>query len=171
MNIGIFYASAGGTTKEVVDGLVEAFEIEDESVIFMEDDYDDLEQFEPFDVLFIGSSTWGQGDAHFSWVDAMLEIENDGDFSGKKVAFFGAGDAKKHGEQFCSALGKLHKVFTKAGAKAIGFVDKDEYNYEFSLAEMDDKLCGLAIDNHNEKDKTPTRVDAWIANLKSELGV
>ncbi|MBU1669139.1 flavodoxin domain-containing protein [bacterium] len=168
-NIGIFYASAGGTTKIITDALVEAFEVDEDSVISMEDDYDDIEQFDDFDVLFIGSSTWGQGDAHFEWVDPMLEIEEEADFSGKKVAFFGAGDAKKHGEHFCSALGKLHNTFTKVGAEAIGFVPKEDYNYEFSLAEMDGKLCGLGIDEHNEAEKTQARIENWITVLKDEV--
>lgn len=171
MNIGIFYASAGGATTSIAESLAQEFGVDDENIFFMEDDYDDIEQFEQYDVLFIGSSTWGQGDPHFSWVDAVLEIENDADFEGKKVAFFGAGDSQKHGEHFCSALGKFHKTFTKAGAKPIGFVPKDDYSYEFSLAEIGDKFCGLAIDNHNEKDKTPKRINDWIENLKSELGV
>ncbi|HHD75611.1 MAG TPA: flavodoxin [Campylobacterales bacterium] len=168
-NIGIFYASAGGTTKIITDALVDAFSIDEEAVIFMEDDYDDIEQFDDFDVLFIGSSTWGQGDTHFEWVDPMLEIEEEADFSGKKVAFFGAGDAKKHGEHFCSALGKLHNTFTKVGAEAIGFVSKEEYVYEFSLAEMDGKLCGLGIDEHNEAEKTQSRIENWIDVLKTEI--
>ena len=168
-NIGIFYASAGGTTKIVTDALVEAFDIDEESVIFMEDDYDDIEQFDMFDVLLIGSSTWGQGDAHYEWVDPMLEILDDADFTGKKVAFFGAGDTKKHGEHFCSALGKLHETFTKVGAEAIGSISTEGYSYEFSLAEMDGKLCGLGIDEHNEAEKTQARIENWIRVLKNEL--
>ncbi|HHD74511.1 MAG TPA: flavodoxin [Nitratifractor sp.] len=168
--IGIFYASAGGTTKLVTDALIEAFDIDEDDVIFMEDDYDDIEQFDDYDILFIGSSTWGQGDTHFEWVDPMLEIEEEADFSGKKVAFFGAGDYKKHGEHFCSALGKLHNTFTKVGAEAIGFLPKEEYTYEFSLAEIDGKFCGLGIDEHNEAEKTAPRIEKWIEQLKTELG-
>ncbi|HHH20126.1 MAG TPA: flavodoxin [Campylobacterales bacterium] len=167
--IGIFYASAGGTTKIITDALVDAFDVDEDDVIFMEEDYDDIDQFDDYDVLFIGSSTWGQGDPHFEWVDPILEIEEEADFEGKKVAFFGAGDAKKHGEHFCSALGKLHNTFTKVGATAVGFVPKADYSYEFSLAEMGDKLCGLAIDEHNEAEKTPERIDKWIETLKNEL--
>lgn len=168
--IGIFYASAGGTTKLVTDALIEAFDIDEDDVIFMEDDYDDIEQFDDYDLLFIGSSTWGQGDTHFEWVDPMLEIEEEADFSGKKVALFGAGDYKKHGEHFCSALGKLHNTFTKVGAEAIGFLPKEEYTYEFSLAEIDGKFCGLGIDEHNEAEKTAPRIEKWIGQLKTELG-
>jgi flavodoxin I len=171
MNIGIFYASAGGSTKEIAEKLAEAFDVDEESVISMEEDYDDLDQFEDYDVLFMGSSTWGQGDPHFSWVDALLEIDNEGDFEGKKVAFFGAGDCARHGEHFCSALGKFYQLFTKVGAEPIGAISKDGYTYKSSLAEIDGKFCGLAIDNHNEADKTEQRIENWIAILKSDLGV
>ena len=171
MKIGVFYASAGGVTTKVAEKLAEEFELEEDDVIFMEDDYDDLDQLGEYDVLFIGSSTWGQGDPHHEWVDPLMEINDDGDFEGKTVAFFGAGDSVKHGEHFCSALGKLHDAFVGKGAKAIGFVDAKGYTYEASLAEKDGKLVGLAIDDLNEEDKTEGRIDAWVVQLKSELGV
>ena len=168
--VGIFCGTAGGTSMIIAKELAKAFKVQEEDLINMEEDFDDIEQFEDYDVLFIGSSTWGQGDVHFAWVDAQLEIEDEQmDFSEKTVAFFGAGDCVKHGEHFCSAMGKLHKTFKKLGAKVIGYVDKTDYSYGFSLAEIDDKLCGLAIDEHNEKDKTQKRVESWIEDLKTEI--
>jgi len=169
--MGIFVGTAGGTSLKVSDALIEEFGIDEDDVINMEDDFDDVEdQMMEYDVLFIGSSTWGQGDVHFSWVDPVLEIEDEEfDFSGKTVAFFGAGDCKKHGEHFCSALGKLHKTFTNAGAKAIGFIPADGYDYEYSLAQIGNELCGCAIDEHNESEKTEERISTWISALKAEL--
>ena len=168
--VGIFYASAGGSTTLIAEALKEAFDVEDDDCILMEDDFDSVEQFENYDVLFLGSSSWGQGDVHFSWVDALFEITSlNISFAGKTVAFFGAGDSKTHSEHFCSALGKFHQIFTKAGAKVIGFVDKEGYNYEASLAQIGDKLCGLAIDNINEASKTEERIEDWIEQLKSEI--
>jgi flavodoxin I len=172
MKMGIFVGTAGGTSMKIADALSEKFEIAEDDIINMEEDFDDIDQLLEYDVLFLGSSTWGQGDLHFSWVDTVLEIEDDEiDFSGKTVAFFGAGDCKKHGEHFCSALGKLYKTFTNAKAKTIGFIPKDDYTYEFSLAEIDDKLCGCAIDEHNEKEKSDSRIALWINTLSEELGV
>ncbi len=169
-NIGIFYGTCGGTTKIVANALQEAFEIEDEDCINIEEDYDELEQFEKYDVLFLGSSTWGQGDLQHGWVDILLELsDSDINFFGKKVAFFGAGDSKKHSEHFCSALGKLYKAFKSKGATSIGFVDANEYTYKSSLALIDNKFCGLAIDEHNEANKTKDRIDKWIAHLKTEV--
>lgn len=167
-NVGIFCGTAGGTSMKIAKALAKEFDVDE--IVNMEDDFDDIEQFDEFDVLFIGSSTWGQGDVHFSWVDVQLELEDEGvDLTGKIVAFFGAGDSVKHGEHFCSALGKLHKTFTTLGAKAVGFVDASDYKYEFSLAEMDGKLCGLAIDEHNEKSKTKERINNWIESLKTQI--
>ena len=169
-NMGIFCGTAGGTSLIVAEAIADAFEIDEDNLINMEEDFDDVEQMLEYDVLFIGSSTWGQGDVHHEWVDPQFEIDSEGvDFSGKTVALFGAGDCVKHGEHFCSAIGKLYKTFTNAGANVVGFVDKSDYSYEFSLAEMEDKLCGLAIDQHNEKDKTETRIENWIESLKTQI--
>ena len=86
----------------------------------------------------MGSSTWGQGDVHHSWVDPVLEIESDNvDFSGKTVAFFGAGDCVKHGEHFCSAFRKItQNIYKKQVQQAVGFVPANWYKYEFSLAKL-----------------------------------
>ncbi|RXJ87855.1 flavodoxin domain-containing protein [Arcobacter sp. CECT 8985] len=169
-NIGIFCATAGGTSLKIADKLAKAFNVEEDNLINMEEDFDDVDQLLDYDILFIGSSTWGQGDVHHEWVDPQLDIDSDEiDFSGKKVAFFGAGDCVKHGEHFCSALGKLYKTFTKAGADIIGFVDASDYSYEYSLSQVGDKLCGLAIDEHNEKGKTEERIENWIESLKKEI--
>lgn len=167
-NIGIFCGTAGGTSLKVADALAQAFDVEE--VINMEEDFDDIEQLLQYDVLFLGSSTWGQGDVHHEWADPLFEIDADGiNFSGKKIAFFGAGDCVKHGENFCSAIGKMHQTFSKAGATLIGSISKDGYSYDFSLAEIDNQLCGLAIDEHNEADKTQHRIENWIETLKSQI--
>lgn len=171
-NIGIFCGTAGGTSLIIAQALVEAFELEEDNLINMEEDFDDIEQMLEYDILFIGSSTWGQGDVHHEWVDPQLEIQSESiDFSGKTIALFGAGDSVKHGEHFCSALGKLHKTFQNAGAKIVGFTPESNYKYEASLAKFDDKFCGLAIDHHNEEDKTEERIKEWIGILKSELNL
>ncbi|MDR3345807.1 MAG: flavodoxin [Campylobacteraceae bacterium] len=167
---GIFYASAGGDTTKIAEALSEAFELLEEDAVLMESDFDDVSQFEKYDVLFLGSSTWGQGDVHFSWVDALFEISSEHiSFEDKTVAFFGAGDSVKHKEHFCSALGKLYQVFKNAGAKVIGFTPATGYTYQHSLSQVGDKFCGLAIDNTNEADKTQQRIESWIQELKKEL--
>ena len=139
----------------------------------MEEDYDDLEQFEYFDVLLIGSSTWGQGDVQRDWVDPLYEMVNDEpDMSGKKVAFFGAGDQESHPEEFVTALGKIKDIFTKLGADTnFGAWPTDGYSYKYSFAERDGKFCGLAIDDINQDDLTEARLTTWAEQVKSEMGL
>ena len=168
MSIGIFYGSCGGTTKIIADAIAQAFDVED--VIDVEEDYDDMEQLLACDILFLGSSTWGQGDVQHGWVDILLEIQsNKVDFSGKKIAFFGAGDCKKHGEHFVSALGKMYNIFSSAGAQIVGYMPTDGYDFEASLAVIDGKFCGLPIDEINENNKTSERIEQFISILKSEV--
>ena len=171
MSVGIFVGSSSGVTQAVAEKLEELFE--DSELINMEEDYDDLEQFEDFDVLLIGSSTWGQGDPQRDWVDPLYEMENEEpDMSGKKVAFFGAGDQDTHGEEFVTALGKFKDVFTKLGADTnYGTWSKEGYDYKYSFAERDGKLCGLAIDDVNQEDLTEERIEAWAKQVKEEMGL
>ena len=167
--IGIFVGSSGGVTLGAAEKLQEL--LEDSELINMEEDYDDLDQFEEFDVLLIGSSTWGQGDPQRDWVDPLYAMQNDEpDFSGKKVAFFGAGDQESHGEEFVTALGKMKEIFDKLGADTnYGYTSTDGYNYKSSYAEKDGKFCGLAIDDVNQEDLTEQRVTDWAEQLKAEM--
>jgi len=170
MSVGIFYGSSGGTTRNAAEKLERFFE--DAEVIDMEEDFDDIDQILEFDHLILGSSTWGQGDVQRDWVDPLYEMENDEpDFSGKKVAFFGAGDQDTHGEHFVSALGKMHDLFTKLGAEAYGFVPTDGYSYEASLAIKEGAFCGLPIDDVNQEELTDKRIENWATQLKTEMGI
>jgi len=169
-SIGIFYGSSGGVTRKAAMQLQQHFE--DAEVIDMEEDYEDIDQLLSFDVLLLGSSTWGQGDPQRDWVDPLYEIESDEpDFSGKRIALFGAGDQETHGEHFVSALGKMHDLFTKCGASSVGFVSTEPYTYDFSLAEKEGQFCGLPIDDVNQADLTQERLASWADQLKKELSL
>jgi len=170
-NVGIFVGSSGGVTLSAAEKLEELFD--DVELINMEEDYDDLDQFNEFDVLLIGSSTWGQGDPQRDWVDPLYEMENDEpDLSGKKVAFFGAGDQETHGEFFVNALGKMEDIFHKCGAKTgFGHWPTDGYSYKYSLAEKAGKFCGLPIDDINQEDLTQDRLTTWAEQVKAEMEI
>jgi flavodoxin I len=168
MSVGIFYGSCGGVTRGVAEKLAE--KLEDSELIDMEEDYDDVDQMLEFDCLLFGCSTWGQGELQRDWVDPFLNFD-DYDFSGKKIALFGAGDAKTHGEHFVSALGKLYHKMTERGATVVGFIPTDGFDFEYSEAVIDGKFCGLPIDDVNQADLTETRVNEWADILKREFGL
>lgn len=168
--IGIFYGSSGGVTAAAAEKLEELFE--GAELIDMEEDFDDIDQLLSYDILLLGSSTWGQGDPQRDWVDPLYEIESDEiDFSGKTIALFGAGDQETHGEHFVSALGKMYDLFKKRGAKLVGSFPTEGYSYDFSLADKGGKFVGLPIDDINQSDLTDERIEKWAASVKSELGI
>ena len=168
--IGIFFGSSSGVTRCAAELLSEQFS--EAELIDMEEDFEGIEQFEEFDILLLGSSTWGQGDPQRDWVDPLYDLGNDSpDLSGKKVAFFGGGDQKIHGEHFISALGKMHDLFVSLGAQAYGFTSTDGYDYKYSFAQRDGKFCGLGIDDVNQEDLTQERVIGWANQLKIEMGL
>ena len=169
--VGIFVGSSGGVTLAAAEKLQVLFD--GAALINMEEDYEDLEQFNDYDVLLIGSSTWGQGDPQRDWVDPLYEMQNDEpDLSGKKVAFFGAGDQETHGEFFVSALGKMEDIFHKCGAKTgFGHWSTEGYKYEYSYAEKGGMFCGLPIDDINQEERTEARLIAWANQVKKEMGL
>ena len=169
-NIGIFFGSSGGVTRAVAEKLEELFD--GAELIDMEEDFDDIDQMLEYDILLLGSSTWGQGDPQRDWVDPLYEIESDEtDFTGKTIALFGAGDQETHGEHFVSALGKMYDLFSARGAKLVGSFPTEGFTYEFSLAEKDGKFVCLPIDDINQSDLTDERVEKWAAGIKEELGL
>ena len=55
------------------------------------------------------------------------------------------------------------------GVRVIGLWPKKGYDYEASAAEIDGRLVGLALDEDNEPGRTPSRIQAWVRQLKREL--
>ena len=49
-------------------------------------------------------------------------------------------------------------------------VGTDGYTFDESASVVDGKFVGLAIDEDNESDKTEERINAWVEQLKGEMG-
>lgn len=122
-----------------------------------------------YEVLLLGSSTWGAGDLQDDWYDFLPKIKNL-DLTGKLVALFGCGDSSSFGDTFCDALGTIYSELQSAGCKFTGFVDASGYSYDNSTAVVDGNFVGLALDEMNEDDKTPERIENWVNSLKEEIG-
>lgn len=162
--IGIFYGSTMGTTEVVAEtiasllGSCEVHNIADAT----EKDIDSYEN------LIFGSSTWGFGELQDDWYEGINLLDNI-DFAGKKVAIFGLGDQESYSTTFVDAIGILgEKVLDKKG-EIIGYCDLTGYNQTESKAITDGKFIGLPIDETNQSDLTDSRVSEWIKNIKKEF--
>ncbi len=163
--IGIFFGSTTGTTESVAEKIanklgVDAADVHNVGSASASD-------AAGYDVLLLGTSTWGAGDMQDDWYDFLDALKGE-DLSGKLVALFGCGDSSSFSDTFCSAMGEIHEGLAETGCTFIGAVSTDGYTYDDSAAVSGDKFVGLALDEVNEDDKTDERIDAWVAQLKSE---
>lgn len=161
--VGIFYGSTTGVTEDIAGRIAEQFE--DAEVLNISGNEDRLEEF---DVLILGTSTWGFGDLQDDWV-AALDGLSSLNLSDKKVAYFGLGDQETFADTFIDGVGIINDEIEKTGATIIGQTDTDGYTFSESRALVDGKFLGLALDEVNQSDLTDERVEKWTAELKKVL--
>ena len=163
--IGIFYGSSTGSTSEVAQRLAKALGAEANVFDVASADAADVAGF---DVLLLGSSTWGLGDLQDDWEDFLPKLAEQ-DLSGKKVALFGCGDADSYPDSFCEAIYKIYEGLASSGCSFIGAYEPEGYSYDATQTEQDGQLIGLCIDEANQSDLTDERIEKWVALIKPEL--
>lgn len=162
--IGIYYGSATGTTAGIAKKIAELLNVADA-------DLHDVASTSPstlgdYDVLVLGSSTWGDGELEDDWYD-FADGSKALDLKGKKIALFGCGD-ETMSDTFCDAVGRLYEVYEPTGAKFIGRFNADGYNFEHSLAADGDEMRGLVLDETNRPDLTDKRLQEWTSLILAE---
>ena len=169
MTVGIYYATTTGKTEDVADRLHNFISSAEGPKDVS--DVDDLSEFEGLDGIICGIPTWNTGAdearSGTAWDDYVQEIPSL-DFAGKPVAIVGLGDSSGYSDYFCDAMEELYTAFLQSGAKLIGKVSTEGYDFEESKSVIDGKFCGLAIDEDNESELTDQRLKAWVQQISSE---
>ncbi|NQY53304.1 MAG: flavodoxin [Campylobacteraceae bacterium] len=164
MATAIFYGSSTGNTEDIANriseqlGNLDVYDISNQG----------LDPIKDYDKLIIGLSTWGDGDLQSDFEDIWSDFE-EYDFSKKTIALFGLGDQDGYEDEFVNALGTMYKVLKAKGATIIGFTSIEGFEYNISTAQIDDKFCGLVIDEDNQNDLSDERISSWISDIRSEI--
>ncbi len=166
--IGIFYGSSSGNTQSAAEEIAKKLEIGAANVFDV--GKISVDQLTGYDVLILGSSTWGAGDLQDDW-EGLASRMGKQNLSGKVIAIFGMGDSSSYSDTFCDAMGILAEEAEKAGATLVGRVDTASYSYDDSGAVKNGKFCGLALDADNESDLTSGRIGKWVEQIKIEAGI
>ena len=116
--IGLFYGGTTAKTAVVALKIQEAFA--ENEVVLIPIEGATRKEFESFDNIIAGTSTWFDGELPTYWDEFMPEIESI-DMTGKKVALFGLGDQERYPDNFVDGIGILAEAFTKSNAELIGF--------------------------------------------------
>lgn len=167
--IGLFFGTQTGNTETVAEQIQQEFG--GDGVVTLHDVADvDPDDFSNYDCIIIGCPTWNIGELQSDWEGLYDELDAI-DFSGKKVAYFGAGDQIGYADNFQDAMGILEEKISQLGGQTVGYWSIDGYDFSESKAVRNGKFVGLAIDEDNQSDLTEERVKTWVAQLKQEFGV
>ncbi|MDR1672443.1 MAG: flavodoxin [Bacteroidales bacterium] len=162
---GIFYGSSNGTTEGIAKKIAAKLGVEQKDIHDVASaKVNDLDEYE---VLLLGSSTWGIGDLQDDW-ESFIKVLSSANLSGKKVALFGCGDSSSYPDSFCDAVGKIYQV-VKGVSTVIGFTSTEGYSFDASEAVVDHRFVGLILDEENERNLSEKRIEGWIAELKTEI--
>lgn len=166
--IGLIYGSDTGFTEEVTNAIVEKWDVS--NITIYEASHVKNSDIEEFNILFLGLSTWYDGDLQSDWENYFKKFKTL-DFTNKTIAIYGLGDQYGYGEYFIDGVGILAKVIIQNGGKIIGKWPTDGYDYEISKAEIEGEnlFYGLAIDEDNQPELTDERINTWLAILKEQL--
>lgn len=164
MKTGIFYGSSTGTTADIAKRIAKELGVADADVM-------DVSKVGPskmgdYDLLVLGSSTYGSGELQDDWYD-MLDGAEKLDLTGKKIAVFGCGD-ESMSDTFCNAVGIIYNRMKQTGATMVGTFNT--YPYEFDRSEAvpvpGGEAVGLLIDEIDHPEATDKRIKEWCEILK-----
>ncbi len=168
----IFYSPQGGSVNRVAIKLGEMIGIDKVDLIHVtqagKEHVDKYRQH-----IFIGSTVgadhWSNEILENEWEGFFKKIAGNG-FEGKKIAIAGLGNSVLYPEHFADGIAYLYKEITGKNGKIYGFVDAEDYTFEDSEALNDEGFfCGLPLDEDNEDDLTPVRLEKWISLLKPDF--
>lgn len=169
--IGMFYGSTTGNTETAADLIKQEFDKLDSNVVEVFNVADDpINKMVNFDYLILGGSSWGDGELQDDWNDVWDQMD-EMDFRGKKVALFGLGDQFGFSDTFQDALKLMADKVKELGGELVGLWPNEGYEFDDSAALVGDKFLGLSLDEDNQSDLTPQRVEAWVSRLKEEFGL
>lgn len=151
---GIFYGSTTGTTESVAGRIAGVLGISSADV----HDVSQLtaELVSGYEVLLLGTSTWGDGELQDDWYDGVKVLKGM-DLSDKLIGLFGCGDSESYPDTFCDGIGILYENLKNSGCRWIGTAGGDGH------------FAGLALDEVNESDRTEARIASWADLLKADL--
>ncbi len=165
----IFYGTQTGTTQGVADQIQAALS---DVVDVNKNIYGTpVEELTSADWLILGGSTWGDGELTDDWADYLPKLDTIS-LAGKKVALFALGDQVGYTYNFVTAMKLLYDKVVERGGEVIATdITTEGFDFEHSEAVIDGHFIGLVVDEVNEPDLTPARIQVWAQKVRAALGL
>jgi len=170
MSIGIFYGSTTGNTEAAARKIKK--QLGDDVATVTDVAMAEPSDLEKYDLLILGVPTWNVGELQDDWADFAPKMEGL-DLTGKKVAFFGLGDASGYSDNFLDAMGELWGVVRELGSpELVGTWPTESYDFDASAGLFDeDHFIGLGLDEDNDPELSDERISAWLDKVRDEAGL
>jgi len=165
MRIGIFYGSTSGSSEAIAEELEFYLKKEELSSFNVASGVENIKDFK--NLIFV-APTYGVGELQKDWETCQRDLKLI-DFTDKTVALVGLGNQFAFGESYIGAIKILYDIVTENHGKIIGFTDTKGYLFKESEALVDDKFVGLALDEVNQSNMTPDRIEKWLEEIKKEF--
>ena len=159
---GIFFGSTTGTTESVAARIAERLGVAQADVHNVA--AASVEDVKKYDLLLLGSSTWGSGELQDDWPGFLDKLGKE-DLSGRRVALFGCGDAGVYSDTFCDAMAEIRDGLASTGCTFVGGFDAEEYPGCGSRLRQDGEAIGWAVDDSASDAENQMRMELWIAAI------
>ena len=112
----IVYGSTTGSTEMLAGYVAKGMNEAGVDVTVLNVTDVDAEELLDYDIIFLGSSTWGEGELQEDFIGFYEDMEGMS-LKGKKAAAFGPGDSSY--DMFCEAVNLLEDRLHACGAKIV----------------------------------------------------
>jgi flavodoxin I len=168
----LFFSPEGGNVNSVANKLGEIIG-HDKVDIFPVKEVEKEDVIKYDQIILVGSTVgadhWDNEIIVDEWTGFFKKIDGMS-LEDKKVAIVGLGNCVLYPEHFADGMAVLYEKVAKHNAQIFGSVDSEEYDFTDSEAVNEDgTFCGLAIDEDNEEDLTPGRLEKWISILQADF--
>lgn len=165
--LAIIYWPKGGSVEHVANKIKNVIEGFDVTFICVEDVYvSDLKHFDAF--IFggstVGADHWSNKESDNKWAPFFTELETL-KLNGKTAAVFGLGNQVLYPDHFVDGMMFMKRKLLLTGVSIVGETSTEGYDYNESLAEVDGKFVGLALDEDAQPELTDQRISAWLENV------
>lgn len=161
---GIYYGSQTGNTADVAQRIAKALGVSEGDIHNVA--HTSPTTVAPYEVLVMGTSTWGDGEIEADWYDFLDGIEAM-DLKDKKLAVFGCGD-EGMSHTFCNGVAELYERMLRTGIRPIGAFPAMPLEFDESKAVHDGNAVGLLLDEVNKPELTDSRIAAWTQEVKEQ---
>lgn len=163
----VVYATTSGSTRVVASLIAEAWGGADlADLADLASDY--WLHLRGYDLLFLGTPTYGTGDWHYLW-ERYAGALADGLLPRHLTALFALGDARGHAGSFAGGIGKLQRFRRGKAVDVSAPSPASDFLFRSSPALEGSNFPGLVLEYRRNHRKAPALVGNWVRRVRERV--